>query len=203
MKFRRPRNRRSNANVNLKNQNFESSGPTGKIRGTAQQVYEKYIALARDVGTGLNSDRILAEKYYQFADHYYRLLLSVREQEERHQAKMQEKNQQNQEQPKYGVAGAEEENQEDEVKKISVPSARKSSFKKSKPQGAEEAAIPIADVDFLSVEKEVEDEQREIEEKPTTVKKRKRTPRKKDVPESSGASKEESSVADIKVMSVE
>lgn len=54
-----------------KNQNFESSGPDVKIRGTAQQIYEKYLSLARDAVSA--GDRILAEGYFQFADHYYRI----------------------------------------------------------------------------------------------------------------------------------
>ena len=55
-----------------KNQNFESSGPEVKIRGTAQQVYEKYLSLARDSLSA--GDRIAAEGYFQFADHYFRIV---------------------------------------------------------------------------------------------------------------------------------
>ncbi|MBL6959021.1 MAG: DUF4167 domain-containing protein [Rhodospirillales bacterium] len=54
-----------------KNSNFESNGPSVKIRGTAQQVQEKYLTLARDAYSA--GDRIAAEGYYQFAEHYYRL----------------------------------------------------------------------------------------------------------------------------------
>jgi hypothetical protein len=52
--------------------NFESSGPEVKIRGTAQQVLEKYLALARDAAAG--GDRIAAENYLQHAEHYYRII---------------------------------------------------------------------------------------------------------------------------------
>jgi hypothetical protein len=51
---------------------FESSGPEVKIRGTAQQVLEKYLALARDAAT--QGDRIAAENYLQHAEHYYRII---------------------------------------------------------------------------------------------------------------------------------
>jgi hypothetical protein len=51
---------------------FESSGPEVKIRGTAQQVLEKYLALARDAAAG--GDRIAAENYLQHAEHYYRII---------------------------------------------------------------------------------------------------------------------------------
>lgn len=54
-----------------RNQNFESSGPDVKIRGTAQQVQEKYLNLARDASSA--GDRIAAEGYYQHAEHYFRL----------------------------------------------------------------------------------------------------------------------------------
>lgn len=52
--------------------NFESSGPEVKIRGTAQQVLEKYLAIARDAAAG--GDRIAAENYLQHAEHYYRII---------------------------------------------------------------------------------------------------------------------------------
>ncbi len=54
-----------------RSQNFESSGPDVKIRGSAQQVQEKYLNLARDAFSA--GDRITAEGYYQYAEHYYRL----------------------------------------------------------------------------------------------------------------------------------
>ncbi len=52
--------------------NFDSSGPEGRIRGNAHQVYEKYIGLARDATS--MGDRIAAETYYQYAEHYYRIV---------------------------------------------------------------------------------------------------------------------------------
>ncbi len=55
-----------------KNYPVESNGPDVKIRGTAQQVFEKYLALARDAATSGN--RVAAEGFYQHADHYYRLV---------------------------------------------------------------------------------------------------------------------------------
>ncbi|MCW5699196.1 MAG: DUF4167 domain-containing protein [Rhodospirillales bacterium] len=55
-------------------QNFESAGPDGKIRGTAQQVLDRYLALARDAT--LAGDPITAESYFQYAEHYYRVLNS-------------------------------------------------------------------------------------------------------------------------------
>lgn len=71
-----PRRGRSRNNgrrhLPLKSQSFESNGPDVKVRGTAQQVLEKYLALARDASA--TGDRIAAESYLQHAEHYYRLL---------------------------------------------------------------------------------------------------------------------------------
>lgn len=55
-----------------KNQTFDSSGPDVKVRGSASQVLEKYLALARDATSA--GDRIAAENYFQHAEHYYRIL---------------------------------------------------------------------------------------------------------------------------------
>jgi hypothetical protein len=55
-----------------KGHNFESSGSEMKMRGSAQQLHEKYLALARDASSA--GDRIAAESYFQYADHYHRIL---------------------------------------------------------------------------------------------------------------------------------
>ena len=51
---------------------FESSGPSVKIRGNAYQVFERYIALAREAAS--SGDRIAAENLYQHAEHYFRVM---------------------------------------------------------------------------------------------------------------------------------
>src|SRR5689334_4832032 len=57
---------------------YESNGPDVKIRGTASQVAEKYIQLARDAqGSG---DPVAAENYYQHAEHYFRVIAAAQEQ---------------------------------------------------------------------------------------------------------------------------
>ncbi|MCX8500454.1 MAG: DUF4167 domain-containing protein, partial [Alphaproteobacteria bacterium] len=53
-------------------QTFDSNGPDIRVRGTAFQVLEKYLALARDATT--SGDRIAAENFYQHAEHYYRII---------------------------------------------------------------------------------------------------------------------------------
>lgn len=53
-------------------QSFDSSGPEGKVRGTAKQLFEKYTALGRDsMSIG---DRVVAESFFQYAEHYRRIL---------------------------------------------------------------------------------------------------------------------------------
>lgn len=51
---------------------FESSGPEGKIRGTARQIAEKYMGLARDALS--SGDYVAAEGFSQHAEHYLRTL---------------------------------------------------------------------------------------------------------------------------------
>ncbi|MFN3294763.1 MAG: DUF4167 domain-containing protein [Gemmobacter sp.] len=57
---------------NIVNRVFDSSGPEGKVRGTPQQIIEKYQTLARDAQ--LSNDRVAAENFLQHAEHYTRML---------------------------------------------------------------------------------------------------------------------------------
>jgi hypothetical protein len=52
-------------------QTFDSHGPDVRIRGTAHQIFERYIALAREAATV--GDRVAAENLYQHAEHYFRV----------------------------------------------------------------------------------------------------------------------------------
>jgi Domain of unknown function (DUF4167) len=53
-------------------QTFESNGPNVKIRGNAYQVFERYVALAREAAA--SGDRIAAENFFQHAEHYFRVM---------------------------------------------------------------------------------------------------------------------------------
>src|SRR5690349_18096121 len=55
-----------------RSQSFESNGPSVKIRGNAYQVFERYIAMAREAQT--SGDRVAAENLYQHAEHYFRIM---------------------------------------------------------------------------------------------------------------------------------
>ena len=68
---RRGNNSGGHNHVPNRNTSYESNGPDVKLRGNAQQLHEKYLALAHDAAT--SGERISAEAYTQFADHYFRL----------------------------------------------------------------------------------------------------------------------------------
>ncbi len=46
-----------------------------RIRGTANQIFDKYQGLARDAAS--SGDRVRAENYLQHAEHYFRLIKSM------------------------------------------------------------------------------------------------------------------------------
>ncbi|MER8518061.1 MULTISPECIES: DUF4167 domain-containing protein [unclassified Mesorhizobium] len=58
--------------------NYESNGPDVKIRGSAQQIAEKYATLARDAQS--SGDRVMAENYLQHAEHYNRIIAAAQAQ---------------------------------------------------------------------------------------------------------------------------
>ena len=74
-----------NGNIN-KNTVIDSSGPDGRQRGSVSQLNEKYISLASDASS--SDDRILAESFLQFADHYYRLQKEIEINNENKDAKI-------------------------------------------------------------------------------------------------------------------
>jgi len=80
-----------------RNHVFDSNGPDVRVRGTAQQIFEKYLQLGRDATS--SGDRVMAESYFQHAEHYFRILNA-----------MNQAAQQNQQQnaPRRGYQGGEE-----------------------------------------------------------------------------------------------
>ncbi|GLQ34124.1 nucleoside triphosphate pyrophosphohydrolase [Amylibacter marinus] len=89
------------------NRVFDSSGPEGKVRGTPQQIIDKYQALARDAQ--LAGDRVAHENFLQHAEHYSRLLsdsqreIAARKEAQQAQQAQNQNTQQNA-QPKASVA---------------------------------------------------------------------------------------------------
>src|SRR6056297_3102451 len=78
----RSKGNRNRSMGNIVNRVFDSSGPEGKVRGTPQQIIDKYNQLTRDAQ--LSNDRVAAENFQQHAEHYTRMLAdAMREQESR------------------------------------------------------------------------------------------------------------------------
>ncbi len=110
----RSKSNRNRSVGNIMNRVFDSSGPEGKVRGTPQQIIEKYNQLARDAQLG--NDPVAAENFMQHAEHYTRLLSAAqremearreqqeREQRERQQAREEQRRQQ--QQPQSAAAPA-------------------------------------------------------------------------------------------------
>ena len=67
----RPGGNQNHRKQHSRNGVFDSNGPGGRLRGNAGQLNEKYLQLARDATAA--GDRVVAESYYQFAEHYYRI----------------------------------------------------------------------------------------------------------------------------------
>ena len=55
--------------------NNSFSNGKGRNKGNITQQYQKYLKLAKESST--SGDRIQSEYYYQFADHYSRLMLEL------------------------------------------------------------------------------------------------------------------------------
>lgn len=86
MAMQRKRRRRSGGSNNNNNNNpnpnrhYESNGPDVRIRGSAQQILDKYLQYARDAQT--SGDRVKAEALFQHAEHYARIVAVFEKQKE-------------------------------------------------------------------------------------------------------------------------
>ncbi|RVT84094.1 DUF4167 domain-containing protein [Rhodobacteraceae bacterium CCMM004] len=103
----RSKSNRNRPSGNIVNRVFDSSGPEGKVRGTPQQIIDKYNQLARDAQ--LSGDRVATENFQQHAEHYTRMLAEAhREQEarrEQQEAQQRERQQRQQDQNQGGGNG--------------------------------------------------------------------------------------------------
>jgi flagellar biosynthesis GTPase FlhF len=88
----RNKSNRNRPSGNIVNRVFDSSGPEGKVRGTPQQVIDKYNQLARD--SQLANDRVATENFQQHAEHYQRMLNEAQREQE---ARREEQERQNRE----------------------------------------------------------------------------------------------------------
>jgi uncharacterized protein DUF4167 len=83
----------SGGNIHNPNRTFDSNGPEVKIRGSAANVYEKYLQLARDANA--SGDRVMAENYLQHAEHYYRIMAAQQQAMQQYQQQQQANQQAN------------------------------------------------------------------------------------------------------------
>ncbi|MEX3015750.1 DUF4167 domain-containing protein [Gymnodinialimonas hymeniacidonis] len=91
----RSKGNRNRSVGNIVNRVFDSSGPEGKVRGTPQQIIDKYNQLTRDAQ--LANDRVAAENFQQHAEHYLRMLAEAqREMDAKREAQQQQQQQNNQ-----------------------------------------------------------------------------------------------------------
>ena len=98
----RNKNNRNRSGGNNLNRVFDSSGPEGKVRGTPQQIIEKYAQLAQDAL--LSNDRVATENFQQHGEHYTRLQAKAQReieakrelQEQQQRDRQQNRNEQNQ-----------------------------------------------------------------------------------------------------------
>lgn len=100
MRSSKSRSRNKNRNNNrpsggsIINRVFDSSGPDGKVRGTPQQIIDKYQQLHRDAQ--LSGDRVAAENFAQHAEHYVRMLAEAQREVDKAREEQEEQNRQRQ-----------------------------------------------------------------------------------------------------------
>ena len=119
---RRQRNRGGNGRRGgqQRMQVFDSNGPDVRIRGTAYQVTEKYMALAKDAAAA--GDEIMAQNYLQHAEHYQRVINSWEE--------------------KGGVRPASEEPAEAKSDEKIAPKEQEAETSQKKPQSNDDLGLP-------------------------------------------------------------
>jgi hypothetical protein len=101
-----------------RNHVFDSNGPDLRIRGTAQQLFEKYLQLGRDATSG--GDRVMAEGYFQHAEHYFRILNAMAQAAQQGQGQGQQQNGQ-QRRPYNGEEGSQASGDAPEEAEVRAP----------------------------------------------------------------------------------
>jgi hypothetical protein len=87
----RSKSNRQRSLGNIINRVFDSSGPENKVRGTPQQIIDKYLGLARDAQ--LSNDRVAEQNFLQHAEHYTRMLSEAQREMQREQENRQQNGQ--------------------------------------------------------------------------------------------------------------
>ncbi|WP_298678325.1 DUF4167 domain-containing protein [uncultured Lentibacter sp.] len=186
----RSKNNRNNSRPsgNIINRVFDSSGPEGKVRGTPQQIIEKYNQLARDAQ--LAGDRVATENFQQHAEHYQRMLSEAMREET---AKRELMEQQNRERQAERDREAQERRERQERESNAAPAAPAAPARTQPAESAEaaKADAPHPEISQLEMMRSEEPESGLVEtpegavEKPKRVRKPRR---KKDVAAPEGGS---------------
>ncbi|GAB0113100.1 hypothetical protein AcidC75_06240 [Acidisoma sp. C75] len=115
------RHQGANANGVPLNRNhvFDSNGPDIRVRGTAQQLFEKYLQLGRDATSA--GDRVLGEGYFQHAEHYFRIVTAMNQAAAQHQQQQQSVHQRRATSDEAGGADETEQGEgEEEMRPVAV-----------------------------------------------------------------------------------
>ncbi|KXV67437.1 hypothetical protein AD951_16585 [Acetobacter malorum] len=94
-----------------RNHVFDSHGPDVRMRGTAQQLFEKYLQHGRDA-TGAG-DRVAAEAYFQHAEHYFRIMNAMAQAAQQSQQERAERQASRQSRPQMNAGDETNENRQD------------------------------------------------------------------------------------------
>jgi hypothetical protein len=115
---------RSNRRSNFKRNNNFSNKPRNK--GNVTQQYNKYLKLAKEASS--SGDRIQSEYYYQYTDHYYRLMIEL------------------------GINLEENENQDDRVSELSLEEPNTASEDKKNNEVKSQEVEPDSNNDDADIE---------------------------------------------------
>lgn len=167
--------------ANIVNRVFDSSGPEGKVRGTPQQIIDKYQSLARDAQLG--NDRVAAENFLQHAEHYTRMLGEAqremddrRIQQEREQQVRQQRDQQEREAREAREARRAEQDEAREARRVEPAEPNAQSREARRPEPEPFRAEPVEASDDAGPEARDEGPIETPEERKRTRRSRTRRP---------------------------
>ena len=146
----RSRNKNSNNNNNRRqnpgnviNRVFDSSGPEGRVRGTPQQIIDKYQSLASDAI--LAGDRIAHENHLQHSEHYSRLLVNAQREmdakREQQQSEMDAKREHQQKQNESKIANSSNENNNEQPATSNIPTLQVANGQVTESQSTEAEVV--------------------------------------------------------------
>ncbi len=187
----RNKGNRNRPSGNMVNRVFDSSGPEGKVRGTPQQVIDKYNQLARD--SQLGNDRVATENFQQHAEHYQRMLNEAQKEQD---ARREEQERQNRERQQERDRERRERMERQEREGNSGGGDKQPQPVAADPSESDQPDVigEVADSGLVETP-----EAKEEEPKPAPKKPRKRAPRKKpegDAPKEDAPKAEENPAAE-------